>query len=219
MAKKKRQIAAMSRRLKSAITVTLLLIAFFLALFDQKGFFKTSVGQSSPPSTQFTGSDDYNKYNDKFFTVIKTIDGDTFDIDIPDGGYNHTRIRLWGVDTPETKNSKTGVMYYGPQASEFAKQTLLGKQVKIILSEKKTRDKYGRLLAYAQLPDGRFFNEETLKAGFGYADVRFEHLYSYKYQQLEAAARRGKKGLWANVKFVQLPQWLQHEKPQLLGDN
>jgi endonuclease YncB( thermonuclease family) len=63
---------------------------------------------------------DIQKYNGRQFAIVKVVDGDTIDIDIPDANYNHTRIRLWGVDTPETKDPRTGPMYFGKEASDFA---------------------------------------------------------------------------------------------------
>jgi micrococcal nuclease len=147
---------------------------------------------------------------------VNVVDGDTIDIDIPDGRHQHTRIRLWGVDTPETENPETGVMYFGPEAFEFTKKSTLKKKVTIYLDEKHTRDKYGRLLAYIKLPDDGFLNEVLLTEGFAYADLRFKHNSYNKYKQLEAGARKSKKGLWEKVTREQLPQWLQRKKPTLL---
>ncbi len=107
-------------------------------------------------------------------------------------------------------------MYFGPEASDFAKKLALGKQVAVYLEEHRTRGYYGRLLAYVQLPDGRFLNEVLLTEGFAYADLRFDHSYYHGYQKLEASARIQKKGLWEKVTRTQLPQWLQERKPNLL---
>ena len=135
----------------------------------------------------------------------------------PDGNDDHTKVRLWGVDTPETKDRRTGVMYFGPEASEFSKKVTLGKEVRVFLDSKQSRDKYDRILAYIQLPDGQFLNELLLSEGYAYADVRFKHSFYQKYQQLQASAKRNKKGLWANVKFDELPKWLQRERPNVLA--
>jgi endonuclease YncB( thermonuclease family) len=165
---------------------------------------------------------DIEKFHAKSFTVVNVVDGDTIDIDIPDGKFNRTRIRLWGVDTPETKDPNLPVQYFGPEATNFTTKLALRKQapeglVTIYLdTTKRTRDKYDRLLAYVQLPDGRFLNEVLLSEGFAYADLRFRHSFYNKYQQLEAAARSLKKGLWEKVTRQQLPEWLQRERPNLL---
>jgi micrococcal nuclease len=159
---------------------------------------------------------DFEKYHKKTFTVLNVVDGDTIDINVPDGQYNRTRIRLWGVDTPETKNPEVGVMYFGPEAADFTTKSALGKQVTVFLEESNTRDKYNRLLAYIKLPDGGFLNEALLSEGYAYADTRFRHSFYHKYQQLETTARSQKKGLWKKVTRDQLPEWLQRNKPNLL---
>jgi len=78
-----------------------------------------------------------------------------------------------------------------------------------------SRDRYGRLLAYIELADGSFLNEDLLLEGYAYADLRFRHSYYQKYQQLEASARALRTGLWADVKAGQLPPWLQRMRPDL----
>jgi endonuclease YncB( thermonuclease family) len=160
--------------------------------------------------------DDFSRYHAKTFTVVKVVDGDTLDIDVPDDEYDCTRIRLWGIDTPETKSTKYGVMYFGPEAAQFATELVLGEDVTVYLDEgNRTRGKYGRLLAYVKLPDGRFLNEALVVEGYAYADLRFRHGLYNRYKQLEAVARRQKKGLWEHVTREQLPEWLRIRKPSL----
>jgi micrococcal nuclease len=108
-------------------------------------------------------------------------------------------------------------MFFGKEASDFAAKLALGKQVTVYLDkDRNSRDKYHRLLAYIQLPDGTYLNEVLLIEGYAYADLRFKHGLYNKYKQLEAAARSQKKGLWLNVTRDQFPQWLQNERPELL---
>ena len=197
---------AMSRRRRTGIIVLCLLLAALFIWLDHSAIRRK--WQRQP--------DDFEKYHDKTFTVVKVVDGDTIDIDVPDGNYNHTRIRLWGIDTPETKNPKVGVMYFGPQADEFTTKLTFGKPVQVYLDKNRTRGYYGRLLAYVRLPDKKFLNEVLLTEGFAYADLRFRHNFYNKYPQLEASARRQKKGLWEKVTREQLPEWLQQRKPNLL---
>jgi micrococcal nuclease len=214
LAEKKTTAYAMSRRRKAGIiTLCLLLAAVFIWL--DHSLLKRR-WQQRPKSEEQAKAYDLEKYHKKMFTVVKVVDGDTIDINIPDANKNYTRIRLWGVDTPESKSRDTGVMYFGPEAAEFTTESALGKQVTVYLEEHRTRGKYGRLLAYVQLPDDRFLNEVLVTEGFAYADLRFRHSLYHRYQQLEGSARRQKKGLWENVTREQLPEWLQREKPKLL---
>jgi endonuclease YncB( thermonuclease family) len=182
----------------------------------------------TPLTTSITLSSDWDKYNEKTFTVVKVVDGDTIDIDVPDKNYkdtspvrdthkgdgyqrpvsNGTRIRLLAIDTPETEKSPSGAMYYGKEASDFVHKIALGQKVTVLLDKlSKTRDKYGRLLAFIRFSDGRILNEELVSQGFAYADTRFPHSYYEKYIQLEKTAIAQKKGLWEKVTPDQMPQW------------
>lgn len=158
-------------------------------------------------------------YHGKKFTVVNIVDGDTLDIDYPDGDKDFTRIRLLGVDTPETKHPRIPVMYYGPEATAFVEQLAGSRKVTIVLDPTKpTRGKYGRLLAYIYLPDGRCLNEELILDGFAYAYLPYRHQHSDLYLVMQLQAMTQKKGLWANVTRKQLPQWLQDANPTLLED-
>jgi endonuclease YncB( thermonuclease family) len=198
---------AMSKRRKNGIIFLCLLAVAFLMWLDRS--FISNQWQLPAKSQEHAKASDLEKYHGKTFTFVNVIDGDTFDIDIPDGSDPHTRIRLLGIDAPETGGQQSGVMYFGPQAAEFTKKLALGKAITVYLdSPNPTRGKYGRLLAYVKLPDGRFLNEILLTEGYAYADSRFSHSFFNKYRQLQSRARSGKKGLWQNVTLEQLPDWL-----------
>jgi len=157
-------------------------------------------------------SRDHQRYHDKTFTVIKVVDGDTFDLEIADvlSEKRYTRIRLWGVDTPETKHPSEPVMYYGPEASAFVKKAILHQEVKVTLEPfENSRGKYGRLLAYIYLSDGRMLNEELVRKGYAYADPRFRHMLRDRFGQLQKRAQREKAGLWEKVTPEQWPRWYQ----------
>ena len=206
---------AMSRRRKNVISAVAMAAALVFIWLDHSCI--SNKWQPQTQSAEEVKSSDFEKYHAKTFTVVKVVDGDTLDIDIPDGQYSHTRIRLLGIDAPETKNPQTAVMYFGQEASEFAKKTALGKPVSIYLDTvSPTRDKYSRLLAYIKLPGGTILNETLLTEGFAYADLRFRHSFYNRYKQLESIARISKKGLWQGVTREQMPEWLQREKPDLL---
>jgi micrococcal nuclease len=205
---------AMSKRRRTGIVVLCMLTIGVFVWLDHS--YIRGKWQSQPKSEEQAKAYDFQKYHNKTFTVINVVDGDTIDIDIPDGQYEHTRIRLWGIDTPETKNPNVGVMYFGPEAAEFARKLVLGKPATVYLDEgNKTRGKYGRLLAYVKIPNDGFLNEVLLTEGYAYADVRFRHSLYNKYKQLDASARSLKKGLWKNVTREQLPEWLQRMNPNL----
>ena len=155
-------------------------------------------------------SDDWTRYHDRSFRVVYVVDGDTFAIDVSDRDKAVTRIRLWGVDTPELGHNQPPGMHFGREATTFAKQTLMGRTVHVVLSPKRTRGKYGRLLAYVYLErGGRMFNEMLLEEGYAYADLRFEHHYYEQFKSIEKRARKAGVGLWADVTFDKMPPWKQ----------
>jgi endonuclease YncB( thermonuclease family) len=159
---------------------------------------------------RFGQDEDYSRYHNRTFTVVKVVDGDTFDIDVRDGRFPTTRIRLWGVDTPEVEGSREGPMYFGAEASAFAKRMLTDRRVRIVLSPTKSRGKYGRLLAYVYLePDGTCFNELLLETGHAYADWRFAHPRKTEFKAIEKRARSQGIGLWADVTPDRYPPWRQ----------
>ena len=155
-------------------------------------------------------SDDVSRYDNQVFTVVRVVDGDTLDLNIPDGRYPTTRVRLWGVDTPEVEGSPVGAMYFGREASTFTRRMVLNRTVRVVLAPARTRDKYERLLAYVHLePDGPCLNEQLLETGHAYADPRFDHPFKRDYLALEERARRADRGLWPGVTFEQFPAWRQ----------
>jgi micrococcal nuclease len=187
-----------------------LILAAFFVLLDHSC--ARHIWRTRPESEEQARAYDFRKYHAQKFMVVNVVDGDTIDIDIPDSNHAHTRVRLWGVDTPETKKPNTPVQHFGPEATEFTRKLVLGKEVQIYLDHgNRTRGKYGRLLAYVKLPDFRFLNEILLSEGFAYADLRFHHSFYNKYKQLEASARSSKKGLWKEVTREQLPEWRRKE--------
>lgn len=175
----------------AALAFSLLLLA------DRGGLF----GHANQP--------DWDKYQEKTFAVAKVVDGDTLDLDIPDGRHSHTRIRLLGVDTPETVAPDRPVGYFGPQASGFVKRTVLGKNVKVELDRTRTRDKYNRLLAYLLLADGENLSLLLIREGYGYADPRFGHPMIRQCKAAQTDAMKNSRGLWAGVSDADLPYYYQ----------
>lgn len=161
-------------------------------------------------------SDDKKYFHQNAFLVCQTIDGDTLDIATPTAKNPTARVRLLGVDTPETKHPQKGQMYFGPEAETFTRQ-LADQQTVVILLDKSDneRDRYGRLLAYVVLPDGQILNERLIAEGYGYADLRFRHSQFDRYRDLMLTAIKDKKGLWKDVQPSQMPDWLVKQMPEI----
>ncbi len=127
-----------------------------------------------------------------FFLCTRVIDGDTIVVDI---NGKQERVRLIGVDTPETVHPEKPVEYFGKEASEFTKRMVEGKKVRLEY-DWQDRDKYGRLLAYVYLTDGTFLNAEIIKQGYGFAYTRFPFKYLEEFRGYEREARENGRGLW-----------------------
>ena len=153
-------------------------------------------------------ADDRDKYHGKTFTVGRIVDGDTVDVDVPDGRYPRTRVRLWGVDTPETKKPNTPVQHFGPQAVAFTRELCLGKAVRLELeTARDVRGRHGRILGWIFLPDGRLLNRELVRGGYAYADPRYDHHLKGELRRLQTEARQSRRGLWKDVTRGDLPYY------------
>lgn len=133
------------------------------------------------------------------YEVIFVTDGDTFEIN-----YNGTKekVRLIGVDTPESvhPNSKKN-NEYGKQASNYTKNLLEGKTVKLEF-DVSPRDKYGRLLAYVYLENGEMLNEKLLKEGYAQIATYPPNVkYVENFKAIQKEARENKIGFWAKDAF------------------
>ena len=96
--------------------------------------------------------------------VLKVVDGDT--IDIRDDNRGRLRIRVLGIDIPETKKPGYTIGCWGPQATQFAQDTLLGQRVAFLADPTQDRtDHYGRTLAYLVKGDGWSYSVEAARAG------------------------------------------------------
>ena len=152
--------------------------------------------------------DDRTKYDGASCRVVRVIDGDTLDVDIPDGRFDNTRIRLWGVDTPEAVHPDKPTQHFGAEASAKTRQLALDEHVTLQLEPTgRTRDnaEYNRLLAYVILPDGRMLNRVLIAQGYGYADSRYDHQFAADFDKVQAGARAARVGLWRAVANDDLP--------------
>lgn len=143
----------------------------------------------------------------------KVFDGDTIQVQIADfkrDQQSEITVRLVGVDTPELSHPLKPVQYFALESSSFTTRMALGKKVRLEFDWQK-EDKYGRLLAYVYLPDGRMLNAEIIKQGYGFAYTRFPFRYLEEFRQYERDARSKRLGLWKDGGKAEL-KWLIKEK-------
>jgi len=156
-----------------------------------------------------------------FHRVLKVIDGDTFVI--PDG----TKVRLIGVDTPETLDPRKEVQWFGKEAAKTSREWLEGRIVCLRQDRDKTQDidKYGRLLRYVwkyadeeqaindhKGLNGFFVNAELIKQGYGFAYTRFPFQHMEDFRGYERLARENNRGLWDKEKQTQWEEEFENNK-------
>jgi len=135
-------------------------------------------------------------------TVIRTIDGDTIEVELEDG--TEAKIRMIGVDTPESTIQHEP---YGEEASNFTKERLEGKEIYLEKDVSDT-DKYGRLLRYVWLEPPKKISEDEIRTKMfnaillleGYAQVATyppDVKYVNYFTTFQEEARNADKGLWA----------------------
>ncbi len=127
--------------------------------------------------------------------VAEVIDGDTIKVKNENTNAVAT-VRLIGVDTPETKDPRKPVQYYGKEASNYTKDQLEGKKV-ILEGDVEGRDKYSRALCYVRLADGTLFNEQLVTEGYARVDTFPPNIkYKQLFEKAEADAKQNNRGLW-----------------------
>jgi len=120
-------------------------------------------------------------------------------------GGREERVRLIGIDTPETKKPNTPIQCWGPEASAFTASLLpVGTQVRIE-RDLVGRDDYGRLLGYVHLIDGTgtsttgtFVNLEIVEQGFARPlTIEPNSTFARDFADAARRAERADLGLWA----------------------
>ena len=129
-------------------------------------------------------------------TVEFVVDGDTVDF-LFDGV--EERVRLIGIDTPETKKRDAPIECFGPEATAFVQQLLpVGTPVRVE-RDIVNRDDYGRILGYVyRAEDGIFVNYEIMRQGFAQPlSIPPNDLYAELFADAARAAETDDAGLWA----------------------
>ncbi len=132
--------------------------------------------------------------------VEKVHDGDTIEAEI-DG--RSEKIRLLGIDTPETVDPRRPVQCFGQEASHRSRELMTHRYVRVVADQARgaasDRDKYHRLLRYVYLEDGTEVNLALVRDGYAheytYQSQSYEHQAAYKMAQREA--REESRGLWS----------------------
>ncbi|MFV2065855.1 MAG: thermonuclease family protein [Pirellulales bacterium] len=123
--------------------------------------------------------------------IARVVDGDTLLL------MNGARVRLQGVDTPETVKPAHPVEAWGPEATAFTRRFVSGGYVRLEFDRERL-DRHGRFLAYVWV-DRRMLNEELVRAGLARAEPRYRYSDAMKrrFLRAEAEAKVAGRGIWS----------------------
>lgn len=144
---------------------------------------------ATAPDAAPTNSDGANA------TVVDIVDGDTL---VADVGGRHERVRLLGIDTPESVAPNRPVQCFGEEASQQLKALLPPGSDITLIRDHEVRDRYDRLLAYVvRTSDDLFVNLDLIAQGFA-AVLIYEPNVHYEavFRDAERAASQAGAGLW-----------------------
>ncbi|WP_409341095.1 thermonuclease family protein [Paenibacillus sp. MBLB4367] len=178
--------------MKKWISAGLIALLLAVALVGCSAKTQTSSSDESFPNRIWK---EYPQLKDRPMTkavVKRVVDGDTFETE------KKEKVRLIGVNTPETVKPNSPVEAFGKEASKYTKDQLTGKTV-YLFKDTGDKDKYSRLLRYVFIENEPVMFNETLLLN-GYANtmtIAPNVMFADKFVKLEREARDKKKGLWA----------------------
>lgn len=140
--------------------------------------------------TDLFAPDQVSEESENALRVKRVIDGDTIEMG------SGEKVRYIGVNTPESVDPRKGVECFGKEASQFNRELVEGKVVRLE-RDISDRDRYGRLLRFVYLEDGTFVNELLVREGYASVstyppDVTKKNFFL----SAENEARKAEKGLW-----------------------
>lgn len=128
--------------------------------------------------------------------VARVIDGDTLEVSL---NGRTERVRLLGVDTPETVHPEKAVQCFGREASAKTEHLLSKRDIFLAADPlAANRDHYDRLLRYVWLPDGTLVNLELIAQGYAHELTVDPYAYQEAFRPAEERARDAGRGLWAS---------------------
>ena len=169
-----------------------LLIALAVALFvairtwQERQAFEPPQPDSQPRADGTLQPGDYR--------VLRVVDGDTLLLE-----HARTRVRLQGIDTPETVKEGVAVQDWGPEATQFTRKFVQDAGGRVGLEiDGETADKYGRQLVFVW-HEGRMLNEELVRAGLAKAKLGYDYSEAKKrrLRRAERDAQSAGRGIWS----------------------
>ncbi len=137
--------------------------------------------------------------------VATVVDGDTIAVE-----GTEARIRFYGIDTPESKQTcddANGQRYLcGSQAAQYL-ASLIGRNGRVQCFEE-DRDRYGRVVAECVTRGNVVLNAEMVRAGWA---VEYKRYSDGRYTAEENEAKAARRGLWQG-RFIEPAKWRKGER-------
>jgi len=184
----------------------------------------TPVPPTNPPTPRVAPPT--NELNIASAIVTEVIDGDTVRVRLSDGTIE--KIRIIGMDTPESKDPRKPVECFAHEATEHLRALLqsVGDSASLtrdVISG--NRDTYQRLLRHIYIePSGKAaidIAERMIRDGYAYAYTKypFEQGKMERYVQTQKEARENGRGLWAPGVCESDPRVATTRPPENSGSN
>ncbi len=174
------------------------------------GFMLLTLACSRPPkqSNQDSGRPTANEPGRQTLSgrVVRIADGDT--ITVLDASNTQHRVRLQGIDAPESKQD------FGTQSKKKLSGLIFGKDVEVAYEK---TDQYGRLVGKILL-DGRDINLAQVRSGMAWHYKEYEREQSSEdrelYARAEDEARSARRGLWVDTNPVEPSEFRRAERQE-----
>ncbi len=183
---------------KILMWIGFVILAYFALIFIQKQI-PTFFPQTTEKVTEVQKSAPFSDADFVRAGFVRVVDGDTLLVDI---GGEEERVRLIGVDAPETTKSHKAAECFGEESKDFLIKKLAKEEYLYLEFDDASgrRDRYGRLLAHVFNHDAQNINFTIIEQGYAheYTYRRQEYLHKREYKQAQKQAERFKRGLWAD---------------------
>jgi micrococcal nuclease len=131
--------------------------------------------------------------------VQRVVDGDTLILELIDPETNRpTRVRLWGIDAPETAKEGVPGEPFADDATLLLERLVMNKTVIVVTEPSKERDDFDRLLAHI-IADDDTVAAALVEAGLAESVERWRHRDTERFEALELSAKRARKGIWSKA--------------------
>lgn len=168
-----------ARRMRRLLTVGLVVLMCSACGSDQSARERSS-SSGSPPNGRDT-------------TIERIVDGDTIVVD------RDERVRLIGIDTPETKDPRRPVQCFGAEATQYLTELIPIGTAVVLVRDVSAADRYGRTLSYVyRQRDALFVNAALVRDGYAAAATYPPDVaHAREFVDLEREARTAGRGLWS----------------------